>query len=294
MRHAAVKLEGQEIPAKLVDLPCVVETLKTFDKKNFYKVTDVSQMLLCGPEAVDSVDPTAEISPKKAERKWQSSHGVTAPLKNVRRRRFRKTRKKKFMDAPEVDKELKRLLRADLEATSVRWEVMTLDEAGGKQQIQQQGELVGAQLRPGPSAVAEETPLSHLREDDIFGGKLSSSESGSEDEGEVMAREMMGDVRIRRGSSTPAHIQVDSVGDDSRQKLLDELQSRLTDCQSSLLRVELQKRGQEAQIKAVDNPVLQQRMTVELDGLIAEENRLTTDIADLTEQIAVLSGDLPQ
>lgn len=48
---------------------------------------------------------------------------VTPPMKNVRRRRFRKTKKKKYMDAPEVERELKRLLRADLEAHSVRYEV---------------------------------------------------------------------------------------------------------------------------------------------------------------------------
>ncbi len=32
------------------------------------------------------------------------------------------------MDAPEVEKELKRLLRADLEASAVRWEVVTPDD----------------------------------------------------------------------------------------------------------------------------------------------------------------------
>lgn len=44
-------------------------------------------------------------------------------MKSVRKRRFRKTKKKKYMDAPEVERELKRLLRADIEASSSRWEV---------------------------------------------------------------------------------------------------------------------------------------------------------------------------
>ena len=47
---------------------------------------------------------------------------MTPPMKSARKRRFRKTKKKKYMDAPEVERELKRLLRADLEASSVRWE----------------------------------------------------------------------------------------------------------------------------------------------------------------------------
>jgi hypothetical protein len=32
------------------------------------------------------------------------------------------------MDAPEVEKELKRLLRTDLEANAVRWEVLSVSE----------------------------------------------------------------------------------------------------------------------------------------------------------------------
>lgn len=291
MRHAAVKLDGQEMPAKLVDLPCIVETLKTFDKKNFYKVADVSQMLLCGPEALEPAE-TSDLSGKKAERKWQSCHGVTAPLKNVRKKRFRKTRRKKFLDAPEVDRELKRLLRVDFEAVSVRWEVLTLDEVGGKQQLQQAGQMAKSRPAVEGSLVPEDSSLpAGLREDDIFGAKVSSSESGSDDEGEAMARLLMGDVRVRRNGATIPMTAPSPVADiSSRQKRqVEHLQARLTDCQSALTRVELQKRGQEAQLKAVDNPVLQQRMTAELDGLIEEENRLSTEITELTEQISLMA-----
>lgn len=49
-------------------------------------------------------------------------------MKSVRHRRFRKTKKKKYMDAPEVEKELKRLLRADLDADSVRWEIVSVED----------------------------------------------------------------------------------------------------------------------------------------------------------------------
>lgn len=48
---------------------------------------------------------------QKESKQWQYPHGLTPPMKSARRRRFRKTKKKKYMDAPEVERELKRLLR---------------------------------------------------------------------------------------------------------------------------------------------------------------------------------------
>ena len=36
------------------------------------------------------------------QKQWQYPHGLTPPMKSVRVRRFRKTKKKRFMDAPEV------------------------------------------------------------------------------------------------------------------------------------------------------------------------------------------------
>ena len=49
-------------------------------------------------------------------------------MKNCRKRRFRKTLKKKYVEAPEIEKEVKRLLRVDYEAVSVKWEVITEEE----------------------------------------------------------------------------------------------------------------------------------------------------------------------
>ena len=46
----------------------------------------------------------------------------------MRRKRFRKTLKKKYVEAPEIEKEVKRLLRVDNEAVNVKWEVICEDE----------------------------------------------------------------------------------------------------------------------------------------------------------------------
>lgn len=47
--------------------------------------------------------------PNKVDKKFLWPHGITPPLKNVRKRRFRKTLRKKYVEAPEIEKEVKLL-----------------------------------------------------------------------------------------------------------------------------------------------------------------------------------------
>ncbi|VDM53801.1 unnamed protein product [Angiostrongylus costaricensis] len=126
MRHANIRLGSYIMSAKIYDLPCIVEVMKTLDKRSFYKVTDLSQVVVCSHELC--AIPKETISTKKEMKLWQYPHGLTPPMKSVRQRRFRKTKKKKYMEAPEVERELKRLLRADLEAESFRWEIVQTDD----------------------------------------------------------------------------------------------------------------------------------------------------------------------
>lgn len=62
-------------------------------------------------------------------------HGVTPPMKNCRKRRFRKTLRKKYIEAPEIEKELRRLFRVDCEAVSVKWELMTEDQLNAEKPL---------------------------------------------------------------------------------------------------------------------------------------------------------------
>ncbi|EGT45741.1 hypothetical protein CAEBREN_00635 [Caenorhabditis brenneri] len=133
-RHSTVRIGNQLLSGKILDLPTITEVHKTLDNKSLYKVADVSQILVCTHDSINSIASTSaglsdatedpQKLAKKAARQWQYPHGLTPPMKSARKKRFRKTKKKKFMDAPEVEKELKRLLRADLEADSVKWEIV--------------------------------------------------------------------------------------------------------------------------------------------------------------------------
>lgn len=133
MRHGKVQFDGWSLPGKIVDLPTVIESHKTLDKKTFYKTADICQMMIC-KEVVDQedlLDDKADEGKKGKDgkdRKFLFPHGITAPLKNVRKKRFRKTLKKKFVDVPEIEKEVRRLFRSDIEASSVKFEVVNADE----------------------------------------------------------------------------------------------------------------------------------------------------------------------
>ncbi|KAL5013090.1 hypothetical protein ScPMuIL_011641 [Solemya velum] len=106
-RHGTVRYGSQVFNAKLMDLPTIAESLKTVDKKTFYKTADICQMLVCATDEENGCEENE--SPKKKERnKYQFNHGITPSLKNVKRRRFRKQLKKKYMEQPDIEREITR------------------------------------------------------------------------------------------------------------------------------------------------------------------------------------------
>ena len=136
MRKGHVQFDKYNFTSRLLDLPTIVESHKTIDNKFFYKTADICQLLVCkeGEGFSDDEEPASPVKKKKqldaykVDKKYLYPHGVAAPLKNCRKRRFRKTLKKKYVEAPEIEKEVKRLLRVDYEAVSVKWEVITEEE----------------------------------------------------------------------------------------------------------------------------------------------------------------------
>lgn len=114
-REGEVTIKNKTIPMKLVDLPTIVESLKTINSKTFFKTADVSQILM--PDDKKKKDKAPAIPNKKEENKHQWPHGLTPCLKNVRRCRFRKILMNPHrMDATDISKELKWLLQMDTEA----------------------------------------------------------------------------------------------------------------------------------------------------------------------------------
>lgn len=88
-RRAVFTMGGKMYGAKLVDLPTLLESQKlTGSGGNSVKVADISQMLLVEDEVKDEHEITKD-KPFNIE-DFVYPHGITPPLKHVRKRRFRK------------------------------------------------------------------------------------------------------------------------------------------------------------------------------------------------------------
>lgn len=107
-REATITIRKKELKGHLVDLPTVNESYKTTDNVNLFKTANISQMLICSKAKDVNDDNKIDKYP----------HGITPPLKNVRKCRFRKTLKNPNNPAEfeDIEKEVLLLLRADNEA----------------------------------------------------------------------------------------------------------------------------------------------------------------------------------
>ncbi|KAI8998653.1 TAFII55 protein conserved region-domain-containing protein [Trametes punicea] len=119
-RRAVFHIGNNMYSSKLVDLPCIIESQKTLDNKQMFKVADICQMLV-----VENKIPNEEaVANHKGfnidEFIWP--HGITPPLKHVRKRRFRKRVNRRTIET--VEQEVERLLEADSLASDVKYEVL--------------------------------------------------------------------------------------------------------------------------------------------------------------------------
>lgn len=186
MRHGEVRLDHWLMHAKIVDLPTIIESLKTIDNKSFYKTADICQMMICKDEpdqpSTEEESPTKnkKKDPYKVDKKFLWPHGITPPTKNVRKRRFRKTLKKKYVEAPEIEKEVKRLLRADNEAVSVTWEVIKEEDEQHAKPEPSKAPNVKTEKKTKANLKREPVPHPSNPESsnvvDIFGGAVSDSD----------------------------------------------------------------------------------------------------------------------
>ncbi|KAI1376325.1 TAFII55 protein conserved region-domain-containing protein [Hypoxylon crocopeplum] len=91
-RRAMVHIGGTSYAAVLIHLPTITEAMKSWDRKNMMKNSDITEMLLCFEEVQSELEAKSVPLPPmvyKHEYKWP--HGLTPPLHDVVHRRFRKT-----------------------------------------------------------------------------------------------------------------------------------------------------------------------------------------------------------
>ena len=111
-RRAVVKIESRMYAAALVDLPCIVESMKSWDKKGWWKVADVHQMLLVLGRVENEDEVKNYPLPREVDKEMMTyAHGLTPPMHYVRKRRFRK--RVNYRQMENVEEEVDRLLRED-------------------------------------------------------------------------------------------------------------------------------------------------------------------------------------
>ena len=127
-RRAMLTVRNKTYAAILVDLPCIIESMKGWDKKGWYKSADVHQMLLVlGTIASEAEALVYPIPPGEVnEKTWAYAHGLTPPMHWVRKRRFRKRISTHAIQ--NIEEAVKRLLEKDTAAVGdVRYDVLDRD-----------------------------------------------------------------------------------------------------------------------------------------------------------------------
>ena len=126
-RRAIFRVRDKQYAAALVDLPCIIEGMKSWDRRGWYKSADICQMLLIlgtvanDREALEYPLP-ADIN-QPDEKTLQYPHGLTPPLRWVRRRRFRERVSTRTIE--QVEKAVEDLIAQDEAAVGLpRYELI--------------------------------------------------------------------------------------------------------------------------------------------------------------------------
>ncbi|KAI9026247.1 TAFII55 protein conserved region-domain-containing protein [Hyaloraphidium curvatum] len=169
-RRATVSLDGHSYRATLKDLPAVVESWKSHDRVQWWKIADVHQVLV-----VEGMEPpAAQDLPEPGKEEYELKDGLTPPLKNVVNRRFRKPQIKKQIES--VEKEVERLLRKD----KLAFEVTTQWRAVPRNVVEDGGTEAGGD----DSDDFDEDRLANDLEMGIADEASGEDRDGSEDEDE--------------------------------------------------------------------------------------------------------------
>jgi transcription initiation factor TFIID subunit 7 len=126
-RRASINIRGNLYAATLVDLPCIIEGMKSWDKRGWWKSADICQMLWVFAPILREEEAKTIALPKIVDPKtFQYPHGLTPPMHYARKRRFRKRISRTAIEA--VEAEVDKLLEDDRLAENTRWEMFDAEE----------------------------------------------------------------------------------------------------------------------------------------------------------------------
>ncbi|WBW73685.1 transcription factor TFIID complex subunit Taf7 [Schizosaccharomyces osmophilus] len=282
-RRAVVHVNGHLYGAKLVDLPCVIESNKSFDKKVIFKAADVCQMLLVTGR-IDHENDVLNTHLKQSD--YVYPHGLTTPMHWVRQKRFRKRVSNRTIEA--VENEVDRLLTMDERAISTSSELVdhsmlardssvALSEDISFDTMQSAGVGVGDQDQRIPGDMFD-----GMDEDDLAGqieqGMLELSQDTRESTAEP---QLAGEESVSDEEDEEEEDEEDNEADDETRE--SKRQTRLVREFISELETSIQKRKKDAE--EATNPILRNRFLADVNRMVTELELKRTQLVESDEQI---------
>jgi transcription initiation factor TFIID subunit 7 len=124
-RRGILTIRGQRYAGTLVDLPCIVEGMKSWDKKGWVKSADISQLFLVLGKVQSEEEAKEYQLPKDVDsQNWQYAHGLTPPMKWVRKRRYARTKRTSVNAIEAVERKVNQLLADDDLAVHTKFELL--------------------------------------------------------------------------------------------------------------------------------------------------------------------------
>ena len=198
-RRAIVTIRGRHYAASMVDLPCIIEGMKSWDRRGWYKSADICQMLLVlGRVDKEEQAMTMALPERDVDKAtWAYAHGLTPPMRWVRRRRFRKRVSHRTIEA--VEEEVERLIQADDDCEGEsKYEVLDLDrlqrEESGRQESEDGYNMLGNAGMPGGSEYGELDAYGEPEDGNDYFGEEAVDDGDEGLEADLEMAMMMDDV----------------------------------------------------------------------------------------------------
>lgn len=126
LRRGTITIRGRHYAATLVDLPTIIEGMKSWDKRGWWKTADICQMLLVFAAITREEEAKTIPLPKTVNpTTYQYPHGLTPPMHYAQKRRFRKRISRTAIEA--VEDAVNQLMAADEDAIETRFDIIDPD-----------------------------------------------------------------------------------------------------------------------------------------------------------------------
>jgi transcription initiation factor TFIID subunit 7 len=303
-RRAMVTIDGHHYAAVLVDLPTVVEAMKTWDRKNFLKNMDITQMLLCfAPVATEQEAKTIGLPPmvQQAEHKWP--HGLTPPMHDAINRRFRKQPSEKQLISAAA--QVKKLLADDLAAVEPpTYEFIQDDEDGyfdsGDEDAEGEEETEEDYFANAGGASSEP-----IREVDLNAGleaeleaELAGDLFGEEMDGATPGTQLEAQTPMTLDATTPAAV-ADEDQDEDDEDEEEDVSDEDEDDEEDDDELDEEEAAKQAELREIRSELLElQRKVTNFESQLASQtnalmrNRMQNNIQNLKKEIQLRKAKL--